>query len=335
MKTYVLIDFMNMCFRAKHVAFNSDINLKIGMSMHTIFNSLRYSYKTFNADHMVVCLEGRSWRKDFYAPYKQNRVVKQLEKSTREQEDDKLFLTSINEFSDFLIEKTNATVLRCAVAEADDMIACWVQAHPDDNHIIISSDSDYEQLLAPNVKLYNGVSETLTTLDGYYDAKGRIITDKKTKAPKLVESPQWMLFKKCIRGDSSDNVFSAYPGCRETGTKNQTGMREAFADMEKKGFNYNNFMLQKWVDHENIEHRVLDCYERNKKLIDLTCQPDDVLVQCFQAITDAVKKEPAKNVGIDFLRFCNAWDLKKISQYPDEFARILNSRYQGSLNDKS
>ena len=29
----------------------------------------------FNGDHVVFCLEGRSWRKDVYEPYKKNRKV--------------------------------------------------------------------------------------------------------------------------------------------------------------------------------------------------------------------------------------------------------------------
>jgi hypothetical protein len=284
---------------------------------------------------MVVCLEGRSWRKDVYEPYKKNRLVKQLEKTTREQEDDKIFLESMSEFSKFLHEKTNATVLQCPVAEADDMIACWIAAHPDDDHIIISSDSDYIQLLADNVKIYNGVTEVLTTLDGFYDVKGRPIIDKKTKKAKVVETPEWMLFEKCIRGDTSDNIFSAYPGCREKGTKNQTGMREAFEDRINKGFSWNNFMLQKWVDHDGKENRVLDCYERNKMLIDLKSQPDDVLTQCYESIIASVKREPVagSSVGINFLKFCKTWDLNKIAAYPDEFAKILNSKYKGALND--
>ena len=45
------------------------------------------------------------------------------------------------------------TVLLCNIKqlEADDLIAGWVQAHPNDNHVIISTDGDFAQLIAPNV----------------------------------------------------------------------------------------------------------------------------------------------------------------------------------------
>ena len=39
-------------------------------------------------------------------------------------------------------------------------------------------------------------------------------------------------------------------------------------------------MLQRWVDHEEQEHRVKDDFERNSILIDLTKQPDEVKEEC-------------------------------------------------------
>ena len=35
-------------------------------------------------------------------------------------------------------------------------------------------------------------------------------------------------------------------------------------------------MLQRWVDHNGDEHRVLDDYNRNVTLCDLTAQPEDI-----------------------------------------------------------
>ena len=128
------------------------------------------------------------------------------------------------------------------------MIATWIQQHPDDNHYIISTDSDFYQLLAPNVTQYNGTTDQVVTLEGFKDLKtGEAVIDKKTKEPKKAIDPEFALFEKCVRGDSSDNVFSAYPGARLKGTKNKTGIMEAFEDRHTGGYNYNNFMLQRWV----------------------------------------------------------------------------------------
>ena len=69
-----------------------------------------------------------------------------------------------------------------------------------------------------------------------------------------------MLFEKCMRGDTSDNVFSAYPRCPKKGTRNKVGLIEAFEDKNTKGYNWNNMMLQRWVDLDGVEHPVLDDY---------------------------------------------------------------------------
>ena len=73
--------------------------------------------------------------------------------------------------------------------------------------------------------------------------------------------------------DTSDNVFSAYPGVRKKGTRNKVGLLEAFADKDTKGYNWNNMMLQRWVDptEMNIEvmitilmlHYAFNCTARN------------------------------------------------------------------------
>ena len=76
MKTYILVDSLNMFFRAKHVGGGKDIDMRVGMAMHIMFNSVKKVWREFSGDHVVFCLEGRSWRKDFYPPYKANRKVK-------------------------------------------------------------------------------------------------------------------------------------------------------------------------------------------------------------------------------------------------------------------
>ena len=69
---YILVDTANTFFRARHII-RGNLNEKIGMALHVTFNSIRKAWNDFDADHVVFCLEGRSWRKDFYAPYKRNR----------------------------------------------------------------------------------------------------------------------------------------------------------------------------------------------------------------------------------------------------------------------
>ena len=170
--------------------------------------------------------------------------------------------------------------------------------------------------------------ETTITHEGYFDDKGKSIIDKKTKDPKAAPNPEWQLFEKCMRGDTSDNVFSAYPGVRTKGTSKKVGLTEAFEDRNNKGFSWNNLMLQRWVDHEGKEHRVLDDYERNRRLIDLNHQPTDIkeiIKETINAGTLANKN--ISQVGIRLMKFCHLYDLKKIADQAQSYAEPLNARY--------
>ena len=326
-KTYILVDTANTFFRARHVI-RGDLNDKIGMSLATILGSVRKAWRDFKGEHVVFFLEGRSWRKDFYAPYKRQRTEARAAQSPREAEEDRVFWETFDNFKDFITNKTNTTVLQHPQLEADDLIAGFIQLHPNDNHIIISTDGDFAQLIAPNVKQYNGVMQITTTHEGYFDEKGKCVKDKKTNLPKGAPDPAWLLFEKCMRGDTSDNIFSAYPGVREKGTKNKVGLREAFEDRKSRGYSWNNLMLQRWSDHEGVEHRVIDDYQRNVRLCDLTAQPDNIkniIKETIDKATTAEKSIP--QVGIRLLKFCAEFDLLKISEQIQSYADPLNARY--------
>ena len=333
---YLLIDTANTFFRARHSAHRaSDTWTKLGFALHVTLMSVNKVARRFGADHVIFALEGRSWRKDHYKPYKANRAVARGKMSETEAEEDRLFWETYDELTKYLTTKTNCSVIRHPEAEADDVIARWIALHPQDEHVIISSDSDFVQLVAPNVRQYNGITDELITLEGYFNAKDQPITDKKTKQPKTLEDPQWLLFEKCMRGDTSDNVFSAYPGVREKGTKNKVGLREAFADRDRKGYSWNNMMLQRWTDHNGEEHRVLDDYERNRTLIDLTAQPDHIKAMVDSAIREQVSHKDVGQVGIHFMRFCGKYELNKLSETAESISRWLNETYKGVLDDSS
>ena len=234
-----------------------------------------------------------------------------------------------------MAEGTNCSVIRNETAEADDIIARWIALHPQDHHVIISSDTDFVQLLAANVDQYNGITDELLTVQGIFDAKGRPVIDKKTKQPKVIPNPEWLLFEKCMRGDSSDNVFSAYPGVRVKGTKNKVGLTEAFEDRKKQGYAWNNLMLQRWTDPDGQEHRVLDDYERNRLLIDLNAQPVEIKSAVDDSIRSMISHKDIGQVGIRFMKFCGKYELVKASESAEQYARWLNKTYEGVLDDRS
>jgi len=304
---------------------------------------MKKEYNNWKGTHCVFYLEGRSWRKDFYKRYKADRDLLYAAKTEKEKEDQAVLNEAFSDLVNFIDQKTNVTVLRNPTAEADDMIAVFIQSHPDDDHVLISSDSDFFQLLKyGNVKIYDPVKDILITQEGIFDDNGKRLafilgSNAKIKVgkpdPNFVCDPDWYnyaLFLKCVRGDKTDNIFTAYPGVREKGTKNSIGIREAYANKEVKGYAWNNFMLQKWTDEEQQEQQVKECYERNSTLIDLEKIPDNVRAECLQIIADQTgrKTVPSVEIGVGFMKYCGRWALKKIGDNSAAFMPMFKAKYK-------
>ena len=101
---YLLIDTANMFFRARHVVSKSvDAYTKLSLAVHITLNSVAKVWRDFDADHVIFCLEGRSWRKDFYIPYKANRKVLRDQRKPREIEDDELYFEAYNDMIQYNI----------------------------------------------------------------------------------------------------------------------------------------------------------------------------------------------------------------------------------------
>jgi 5'-3' exonuclease len=343
MHTFIHNDGANLFHRQINMTNPSlGIDSMIGMAFHMILHSMKKEYIKWGGTHCVFYIEGRSWRKDVYPEYKANRKVAFAQQTAKEQEDHLLLVEAFDDLVDYIDKKTNITVLRNPHAEADDMISIFIEAHPNDKHVLISSDSDFFQLLRyPNFMLYDPVKDIQIRRDGVFNDDGErlaftVDTNAKIKVgkpdPNFVCDPDWYnyaLFLKCVRGDKTDNIFSAYPGVREKGSSKSIGIREAYADREARGYTWNNFMQQKWVDHNQQDQKVGDRYEFNRKLIDLTLIPEDVKIGSLTIIAEEVERKnvPALEIGMGFLKFCGKWDLKKIGNGADAFMPMLKSKY--------
>lgn len=326
MKKYLLVDTQNCFMRARHVG-NQGVDpwIKLGLALHITLGGIRKMWQRFEPDHVVFCAEGRSWRKDIDPYYKQNRTDARNKQTEQEKEEMQMFFDMVNDFIEFIDTKTNATLLRHEQTEADDMIAGWIQAHPDDMHFIISTDTDFVQLVSDNVLQFNPVQEYLYTPHGVFDDKGKAAKNKKGELLPCPE-PEYALFYKCIRGDTSDNVFSAYPGAREKSTKKTIGIRECYEDMPKKGFAWNSFMNHRWEHHDGTERMVKGEYARNQVLVDLTMQPQyikDIMNKC---IAEAQEAKPVPMVGIHFLRFTQKYELTNVQNSAEQYVKFLSAK---------
>jgi len=325
---FLLVDSQNLFHRASHVT-KGNIDLRVGMSMHISIMSMASAWRMFSANHVVMgleCSNANNWRKLFDDRYKSNRKVARDAMTEKERDEMTYLMAAFTDLTTFMAEKTNATVLQCPVAEADDMIARWIATHPDDEHIIVSSDRDFYQLLADNVVQFNGVTRTVfATSEDHPMLKG-IVLPYDTKI-EVIEDTEYLLFEKIIRGDMGDNVFSAFPGVRKASGKGKPGIMKAWDDRHTKGYEWNNFMLSTWVDHNQIEHVVRDRFDINNMLVNLKAQPDAVV----EAMDDnmAVAKEPieSQKIGFHFFRLCNKYDLKKLEDHAEEISRIFAAKY--------
>lgn len=311
-----------------------DVLAQTGLAIHVVLHSIKKMWNKHNADHVVFCMDGRSWRKDYYKAYKKNRVSAKNLRSAKEIEADDYFFSTMNEFVQFLDDRTNCSVLHEKSSEADDLVARFIALHPDDEHVMVTSDMDYVQLLAPNVSMYDAMNGyTITPLsitnDKGQNVKFSLKNDGKIKYekpdPTFIPDGDWIeraLFMKIVRGDSGDNVPSVLPKVR------QTRLEKVFEDRHNKGYEWNNFILSSWVDGFGESYDVKKLYERNTVLIDLTKQPQEIKDQMDFYIADKLcEPKERKNIGFHFMKFASRHELKQILDTNQQFIHFLSAPY--------
>ena len=156
-------------------------------------------------------------------------------------------------YDDELFNKGGAkAILKHSRLEADDCIAISVKylinKYPECNIYIITSDRDYLQLNAHNVKLYNLAFKN--------------IAENKSSTG----NPKEDLEIKIIMGDISDNIPSVFPKC---------GPQTA-----KKCIDDPEFFKKKMSDNEAYYKQ----YELNKKLVDFNNIPEELVKEFMEKI---------------------------------------------------
>ena len=190
----LIIDGLNLAFRYKYA------NKKDYAPLYV--KTIQSLAKSYNAKKVVVLGDGgSSYRENIYPDYKGNR--KELRAKQTQQEAD--------DFQDFLNEFTVAFELlglqydtfRFKGVEADDIAAYLVKYYKDsyEHTWLISSDKDWDLLIADNVSRFAYTSRkeiTLETWDQFYDYE-----------------PEQHISIKVLMGDKGDNV----PGIEGVGEK--------------------------------------------------------------------------------------------------------------------
>ena len=78
-----------------------------------------------------------------------------------------------------------------------------------------------------------------------------------------------------------------------------------------------------WTRND-VEHRVIDDFERNKILIDLDKNPDEIKTAIRTVFNEpTINKEKVQNVGIHFMKFCNKWNMVKLPETQQNLGKYL------------
>lgn len=186
----MIVDSLNLAFRYKHsgaVGFCTDY-------MRTV-DSLKKSYK---ANKLIIAgdMGSSSYRKALYPDYKQNRKDKYADQTDAEKEAFEAFFQEVQEILTQYEVEANHPVARFQGVEADDIAAYIVSKRKKFalNQIwLISSDKDWDLLVAPGVSRFSYVTRKEVTHDNWLEH---------------YECTQDEYISiKCLMGDSGDNVM--------------------------------------------------------------------------------------------------------------------------------
>lgn len=192
----VLIDCLNLAFRYKHRGQND-----FAADYHRTVASLGKSYKAM--DIIMLADKGSSaYRKSLLPTYKGARAEKYAEQTEEEKAKAKEFFDGYERALE--LGQLSYPLLRINKVEADDLAAYIVANFKGKyKHIwLISSDADWDLLLADNVSRFSFVTRKEYTIENFYEHHG-------------CDSPEQYVSIKVLQGDTGDSV----PGVPSVGVK--------------------------------------------------------------------------------------------------------------------
>jgi hypothetical protein len=214
------------------------------MVRHMVINSLRgfnLKFKSEYGNNIVLCADaGDPWRRDIYPNYKHARRKGRVDSAT---DWDNIF-NMITEIKNEIAENFPYVMMYVEKAEADDIIATLVK-HTNEPIMIISGDKDFVQLQTNNkVKQYSPIQKKFVGED---------------------VDPKIFLHEQIIKGDRSDGI------------PNILSPDDIFLTKEKQR-PINKKRLEEWstADRIPLGSETSKYYERNKRLIDLSCIPEEL-----------------------------------------------------------
>ena len=248
------------------------------MVRHMVLNSLRMYRTRFLSEfgEMVLCYDSRHyWRRDYFPEYKHSR---RKGRSTDSKDWDIIF-NCLNTIKEEIKSNMPYKSVEVYGAEADDIIATLC-SESSDEVMILSGDKDFIQLQRfPNVKQYSPITKKM--ING-------INADDYLK-------------EHVLKGDTSDGV----PNVLSPDNTFVDGIRQRPLSKKK---------IALMVDGNFPNEETKRNYQRNKKLIDLTCSPEELRSE----ILDTYKSAPV-NDRSKILNYFIKQRLKTLTESIGEF----------------
>lgn len=150
------------------------------------FRNLRSTIDQFKPSKVFIVLDGHpKHRYELFSDYKANRIIKVASQTATI---DKVFASA--EIIKQLLLYIPVTILSHMDFEADDIVFSFVENIKDENIIVISSDSDYIQLLQKgykNCQIYNPIKKIYMEAPHYlYVQHKSLVGDKSDNIPRLI-----------------------------------------------------------------------------------------------------------------------------------------------------
>lgn len=317
MKRHMVVDTANLLFRvaSAHTKYGNQGSPEdqAGLALHMALNTLKSHYNKVKPDIIALTFEGRqNWRKEYTKS--PECVSQRLYKGNRVKDESMaVFFQLIENFENLAREHTSLVCLSHPSVEGDDLFSAYAQKHCSNGDEVfgLSGDKDFVQLIdLPRFTLLN---PDKAGADRHKDKKGNEIDAK------------YFMFEKAFRGDSGDNVMSAYPRLRSS------RIEKAFHDE----YELTNLLNETWefADPSTGVKRTIkvrDMFEENQKLMNLRGQPDYIQEIMFKTVDEA-----EQNVGkfsmFHFSKFCGNYKLKKIAEDMTSFVPMFTNAGAGGL----
>jgi len=302
MKRYLVLDISNVLYRTFFANKSEDDTTIGGLAHHCALTTINKYFKQFQPHKIIMTFDRPNWRKEYTESdqcisgkiYKGHRRQKMTPSEKAKYERFKEHLT---DFENMMREHTSVVCCAGDGLEADDLVALFVQMHPDDELIVVSGDKDLMQLLDhDNIRLIDPATGKDRTLDEWGGDRDLFI------------------FEKCFRGDAGDNVQSALPRIKKT------RIMKAYNDPFERA----NVMNETWIHPVTGKEMVVKhLFKENELLMDLTQQPDEVRKNAIKIILKEMDN-PGKYSYFHFMKFLGKYELKKIASQAELFAPMLS-----------